>query len=138
MEAYINKLRARQEIAAGGAAEVERQHAKGRLTARERIDALFDPGTFCEIDTLVTPRYDAYMDGRSSRYGDGVITGFGQVNGRRVFVAGGAREAFLGAPAPRSRLQPPCSAAPSGCWSRSSSRPRRPMRRGSSRDRAAA
>ena len=87
MEAYINKLRARQEIAAGGAAEVERQHAKGRLTARERIDALFDPGTFCEIDTLVTPRYDAYMDGRSSRYGDGVITGFGQVNGRRVFVA---------------------------------------------------
>ena len=87
METYINKLRARQEIAAGGAAEVERQHAKGRLTARERIDALFDPGTFCEIDTLVTPRYDAYMDGRNSRYGDGVITGFGQVNGRRVFVA---------------------------------------------------
>jgi propionyl-CoA carboxylase beta chain len=57
------------------------------MTARERIEMLFDPGTFNEIDTLVTSRYDKYMDGRSSRYGDGVITGFGQVHGRRVFVA---------------------------------------------------
>jgi acetyl-CoA carboxylase carboxyltransferase component len=87
LEAYVNKLRARRATAAGDAKETEKQHAKGRLSAQERIDALFDPGTFCEIDTLVTPRYDAYMDGRGSRYGDGVITGFGQVNGRRVFAA---------------------------------------------------
>ncbi|MCB0129833.1 MAG: methylmalonyl-CoA carboxyltransferase, partial [Caldilineaceae bacterium] len=87
METYIDKLRQRQAIAAGGEKEVERQHSKGRLTAQERIDHLFDPGTFNEIDTLVTPRYEQYMDGRSSRYGDGVITGFGLVNGRRVFAA---------------------------------------------------
>lgn len=87
METYIKNLKERQAIAAGGAKEVEAQHKKGRLTARERIDLLFDPGTFNEIDTLVTPRYDQYMDGRSSRYGDGVITGFGQVHGRRVFAA---------------------------------------------------
>jgi propionyl-CoA carboxylase beta chain len=87
VEKYIEDLRARNDIAAGTQKEVDRQHGKGRLTARERIDLLFDPGTFQEIDALVTPRYDEYMDGRSSRYGDGVITGFGLVNGRRVFVA---------------------------------------------------
>ncbi len=87
METYIKKLRDRKAIAAGGAKDAEGQHKKGRLTAQERIDLLFDPGTFCEIDTLVTPRYDKYMDGRGSRYGDGVITGFGEINGRKVFVA---------------------------------------------------
>ena len=87
METYIKKLRDRKAIAAGGAKDVEAQHKKGRLTAQERIDLLFDPGTFCEIDTLVTPRYDKYMDGRGSRYGDGVVTGFGEINGRKVFVA---------------------------------------------------
>ena len=87
METYIKGLRDRQAIAAGTEKEAERQHSKGRLTARERIDLLFDPDTFNEIDTLVMPRYEEYMDGRSSRYGDGVITGFGLVNGRRVFVA---------------------------------------------------
>ncbi len=88
METYIKKLKERQAIAAGGAKEVEAQHKKGRLTAQERIDLLFDPGTFNEIDTLVTPRYDKYMDGRSSRYGDGVITGFGAgAMGGSVFVA---------------------------------------------------
>jgi propionyl-CoA carboxylase beta chain len=87
LETYINKLHERRAIAAGGEKEVAAQHKKGRMTARERIEMLFDPGTFNEIDTLVTSRYDKYMDGRSSRYGDGVITGFGQVHGRRVFVA---------------------------------------------------
>jgi acetyl-CoA carboxylase carboxyltransferase component len=66
---------------------VETQHRKGRLTARERIEVLFDPGTFSEIDTLVLPRFETYMGGKGSRYGDGVITGFGQINGRHVFVA---------------------------------------------------
>ena len=87
MENYIEDLRARNAIAAGTQKEVDRQHGKGRLTAQERIDLLFDPDTFQEIDTLVTPRYEEYMDGRSSRYGDGVISGFGLVNGRRVFAA---------------------------------------------------
>ena len=87
METYIKKLRDRKAIAAGGAKDAEGQHKKGRLTAQERIDLLFDPGTFSEIDTLVTPRSDKYMDGRGSRYGDGVVTGFGEINGRKVFVA---------------------------------------------------
>src|SRR5436190_6549307 len=87
MEDYIQKLRERKASAAGRAKDVETQHNKGRLTARERIALLFDPDSFNEIDTLVTPRYDAYMGGKSSRYGDGVITGFGLINGRRVFAA---------------------------------------------------
>ncbi|HNP71122.1 MAG TPA: acyl-CoA carboxylase subunit beta [Kouleothrix sp.] len=87
MEDYVRKLRDRKAIAAGSEKDRDSQHKKGRLTARERIDTLFDPGTFTEIDTLVTPRYDSYMGGKQSRYGDGVVTGFGLVNGRRVFAA---------------------------------------------------
>ena len=87
MEAVIQELRDRKAIAAGSGQEAERQHGKGRLTARERLDLLFDPGSFNEIDSLVTPRYETYLDGRSSRYGDGVVTGFGLVHGRQVFVA---------------------------------------------------
>ncbi len=87
MESYIKKLRERKAIAAGTSKEIEAQHKKGRLTARERIELLFDPDTFTEIDTLVLPRSETYLDGRASRYGDGVITGFGQVNGRHVYVA---------------------------------------------------
>jgi len=87
LDTYIDDLRERKQKAAGSAKDQERQHAKGRLTARERLDVLFDSNTFSEIDTLVTPRYEQYMDGRASRFGDGVITGFGLVNGRRVFAA---------------------------------------------------
>jgi len=87
MEDYIQKLRARKARAAGSANDAEVQHKKGRLTAHERIALLFDPGTFNEIDTLVLPRYDTYMGGKTSRFGDGVVTGFGLVNGRRVFAA---------------------------------------------------
>jgi propionyl-CoA carboxylase beta chain len=87
MEDYIQRLRERKAVAAGSAKDLEAQHKKGRLTSRERIALLFDPDSFNEIDTLVTPRYDAYMGGKTSRYGDGVVTGFGMVNGRRVFAA---------------------------------------------------
>lgn len=87
MESYIGELRRRREIARGTPQEAETQHAKKRLTARERIEALFDPDTFTEIDTLVTPRVDEYPGGKRSRYGDGVITGFGLINGRQAAVA---------------------------------------------------
>ncbi len=87
MESYIDDLRQRKNKAAGSAKESGAPTQKARLTAQERLDVLFDPNTFNEIDTLVTPRYEHYMDGRSSRYGDGVITGFGLINGRRVFAA---------------------------------------------------
>ncbi len=87
MDAYIEELNERKAISEGTEKEIARQHAKKRLTARERIDLLFDPDTFTEIDTLVTPRYDAYLDGKTSRFGDGVVTGFGLINGRRAVVA---------------------------------------------------
>lgn len=87
METYLTELRARRDITRGTSQEIEAQHAKKRLTARERIELLFDAGTFTEIDTLVTPRTEVYLGGKTSRYGDGVVTGFGLVNGRRVAAA---------------------------------------------------
>ena len=87
MDFYLQELEKRKQISAGTPKEVEAQHGKGRLTARERITALFDPNTFNEIDSLVVPRYDVYMGGKESRYGDGVVTGFGLINGRHVAVA---------------------------------------------------
>lgn len=87
MDFYIEELQKRQKIAEGTEQEAARQHSKGRLTARERLHLLFDGGEFTEIDTLVTPRYDEYLGGKTSRYGDGVVTGFGLVNGRHVVAA---------------------------------------------------
>lgn len=87
MQDYVNELNRRKELARTTPKEAEIQHKKSRLTARERIALLFDPGTFSEIDSLVTPRFDSYMGGKSSRYGDGVVTGFGLINGRHAFVA---------------------------------------------------
>ncbi|MEW5871876.1 MAG: acyl-CoA carboxylase subunit beta [Chloroflexota bacterium] len=87
MDEYIRDLRKRKAIAAGSQKEIDAQHSKDRLTAQERIDLLFDPGTFEQIDALVLPRYEAYPGGKSSRYGDGVITGFGLINGRHVCAA---------------------------------------------------
>ena len=87
MDDYLQDLRQRKAETFGTAEEAGRQHSKGRLTARERIDLLFDPGTFEEIDSLVLPRYETYLGGKESRYGDGVVTGFGLVNGRHVFIA---------------------------------------------------
>ena len=87
MEKQTRLLRERRAEAAGSEKDVATQHKKGRATARERIEMLFDPGTFEEIDSLVVPRYDSYLGGKKSRYGDGVVTGYGLVNGRNVFVA---------------------------------------------------
>jgi propionyl-CoA carboxylase beta chain len=87
MEFYINALRTRRDITRGTPADIDGQHGKKRLTARERIERLFDPGTFTELDTLVTPRADVYLGGKTSRYGDGVVTGFGMINGRRAAAA---------------------------------------------------
>ncbi len=87
MEEYIKKLRALKASAANTPKEIENQHAKNRLTARERIDLLIDPGSFNEFDALVQPRYEHYLGGKQSRLGDGLITGFGLINGRHVIVA---------------------------------------------------
>jgi propionyl-CoA carboxylase beta chain len=87
MEYYIKDLQARQLVTEGTQVEIDAQHKKGRLTARERVNMLFDPGSFEEIDTLVTPRFEKYLGGKESRFGAGVITGFGRINGRFAAVA---------------------------------------------------
>jgi propionyl-CoA carboxylase beta chain len=66
--------------------QAEKQHSKGKLTARERLNLLFDPGTFEEIDAFVTPAASPVEFGKVEKsYGDGVIVGHGKVNGRLVF-----------------------------------------------------
>jgi propionyl-CoA carboxylase beta chain len=68
------------------AKQAEKQHSKGKLTAQERINLLFDAGTFEEIDAFVTPANQPVEFGKVERtYGDGVIVGHGKVNGRLVF-----------------------------------------------------
>jgi len=76
----------KQALAGGGATRIARQHQKGKQTARERIQELLDPGTFSEIGLFggITP--DADGNGKSSTVGDGVVTGQGKINGRRVYV----------------------------------------------------
>jgi len=71
----------------GGPAAVERHHKKGSMTARERIGYMFDPGTFTEIGTFVTHRSTALGMDKRDIPADGIITGFGKVDGRYVVVA---------------------------------------------------
>jgi propionyl-CoA carboxylase beta chain len=70
----------------GGPARIAAQHAKGKLTARERLDVLLDPGTFEEWDMFVEHRCRDFGMERQSIPGDGVVTGYGTINGRVVFV----------------------------------------------------
>lgn len=70
----------------GGLDKIEKQHAKGKLTCRERLELLFDEGTFEEIGLFVTSRsYELGMD-KNYTPADGVVTGFGRVNGRKVYA----------------------------------------------------
>jgi len=68
----------------GGADRVERHRAAGKLTARDRLEAFFDPGTFTEIDAFVTHRVDTFGMADRRVPGDGVVTGWGEVDGRPV------------------------------------------------------
>jgi propionyl-CoA carboxylase beta chain len=70
----------------GGQRRIDAQHAKGKLTARERIDVLFDEGSFEEYDTLKTHRCTDFGMEEQQYYGDGVITGWGKINGRPCYV----------------------------------------------------
>lgn len=73
--------------AGGGEARIARQHERGKLTARERIEALFDDGTFVEIDDQMLSRATEFGMSRKKVLGDGVVTGYGKVHGRTCFVA---------------------------------------------------
>ena len=77
----------RQRAAAGGGeARNQQQHAKGKLTARERVDLLLDDGSFTELDAFVMARPTELIPDDARVIGDGVVTGFGQVDGRLVYV----------------------------------------------------
>src|SRR5258706_8230129 len=70
----------------GGAERIATQHQKGKMTARERLDVLLDPGSFVELDRFVTHRATDFGLAEQKVLGDGVVTGWGRVEGRLVYV----------------------------------------------------
>lgn len=88
MKEKLDKLNEKIEQArlGGGQKRIEAQHKKGKLTARERIELLFDKGTFEEMGMLVTHRSMNFGLDKQKFYGDGVVTGYGKVNGRPVYA----------------------------------------------------
>ena len=78
--------RHQEAVNAGSAVALERQHAKGKKTARERIDLLLDPGSFVELDALARHRSTNFGQERNRPSGDGVVTGYGTIDGRPVCV----------------------------------------------------
>jgi propionyl-CoA carboxylase beta chain len=97
--AKIADLQARidRDILAPAAAAADRQHERGKLTARERLDYLLDPGSFVEFDAMARHRSTAFGMEAKRPYGDGVITGFGTVDGRDVAVFSQDSTVFGGA-----------------------------------------
>ncbi len=82
----LNKRRERI-LQMGGPKAIEERHKKGQMSARQRIDYFFDPGTFTEIGLFVKHRTTAFGMDRREIPAEGVVTGFGKVNGRHVVVA---------------------------------------------------
>ena len=83
--ARLDELNAKA-LEAGGPARIQRQHDANKLTARERIDLLLDPGSFVEMDRFVVHRCADFGMEQSRILGDGVVTGHGTIEGRKVFV----------------------------------------------------
>src|SRR5690606_34562754 len=88
MRTVLDQLEARRAEAhlGGGRKRIDAQHAKGKLTARERIDVLLDESSFEEFDTFVTHRATDFGMAEKKIAGDGVVTGWGTINGRLVYV----------------------------------------------------
>ncbi|MGR9363710.1 acyl-CoA carboxylase subunit beta (plasmid) [Rhizobium leguminosarum] len=88
MRAVINEVERRRSEArmGGGQKRIDAQHAKGKLTARERIEVLLDEGSFEEFDMYVTHRAVDFGMAEQKVAGDGVVTGWGTINGRQVYV----------------------------------------------------
>jgi len=76
----------RQAEQGGGEEKIQAQHEKGKLTARERIDLLLDEGSFTEVDAMVTHHYYEFDMQSKKFFGDAVITGYGTINERQVFL----------------------------------------------------
>ena len=70
----------------GGEARIEKQHSQGKLTARERIELLLDEGSFQEIGQFVEHRATSFGLEKNKIPGDGVVTGFGRIHGRLIYV----------------------------------------------------
>ena len=79
--------RRNKALAGGGKARVEKQHQSGKMTARERIEVLLDKDTFVEVDGFVESRIDDFDLDKRRVPGDGVVTGYGEIDGRLVFVS---------------------------------------------------
>jgi len=88
MKHILEQLEDRRAVArlGGGEARIAAQHAKGKLTARERVELLLDPGSFEEFDMFVEHRSSEFGMEKQKIPGDGVVTGWGTVNGRTIFV----------------------------------------------------
>ena len=82
---HLRGLKAQAQLA-GGPDAIERQHARGKLTARERLELLLDPGSFVETDMLTRHRLGTFGLDEHRPYTDGVVTGWGTIDGRKVFV----------------------------------------------------
>jgi propionyl-CoA carboxylase beta chain len=78
--------RIEEAVHAGSAKATEKQHARGKKTARERIELLLDPGSFVELDELARHRSTNFGQERNRPYGDGVVTGYGTVDGRQICI----------------------------------------------------
>ena len=90
MQEILQRLEEKRAAARAGGGEqrIAAQHSKGKLTARERIEALLDPGSFEEWGMFVEHRCTDFGMANQKIPGDGVVTGYGTVNGRLVFVFG--------------------------------------------------
>src|SRR3990172_5503333 len=88
MKEVLEELEIRRDKAraGGGAARIKAQHARGKLTARERLDLLLDQGSFEEFDMYVEHRCIDFGMEKTKVPGDGVVTGWGTINGRVVYV----------------------------------------------------
>jgi acetyl-CoA carboxylase carboxyltransferase component len=82
---HLRELREQAQLG-GGEARIRSQHAKGKLTARERLDLLLDPGSFVEIDRFVAHHSTSFGLEDQHYYGDGVVTGYGHIDDRLVYV----------------------------------------------------
>ena len=82
---HLDKMRSKA-LLGGGKKRIQKQHDKGKLTARERLDILLDKGSFSELDMFVKHRSNDFGMEENRILTDGVITGYGRIDGRKVMV----------------------------------------------------
>jgi propionyl-CoA carboxylase beta chain len=118
MSTILDQLEARRAEArlGGGEKRIAAQHGKGKLTARERIEVLLDEGSFEEYDMYVTHRCVDFGMAEQKVPGDGVVTGWGTINGRQVYVLSMSSPRISPCSAARCRKPMPRRSARSWTW----------------------